>query len=116
MAADVAFGLFAVDQPLLGQLHGLGNRRQAEGILVDANTEVELRRIGVCSIRIEQTENRVAGHPCHVSELFHLRPSAFFATSSVRAAMMKSLRCRPLIEWLHQVTVTLPHSVSRPGW
>ena len=33
----------------------------------------------------------------------------------VRAAMMKSLRCSPLIEWLHQVTVTLPHSMSRPG-
>ena len=46
----------------------------------------------------------------------YLIPSAPFATSSVLAAMMKSLRCRPLIEWLHQVTVTLPHSVSSPGW
>ena len=45
----------------------------------------------------------------------YLIPSAPFATSSVRAAMMKSLRCRPFIEWLHQVTVTLPHSVSSPG-
>ena len=37
------------------------------------------------------------------------------ASVSVRAAMMKSLRCRPRILWLHQVTVTLPHSVSRAG-
>jgi len=34
---------------------------------------------------------------------------------SVLAAMMKSLRCRPLILCVHQVTVTLPHSVSNAG-
>ncbi len=36
-------------------------------------------------------------------------------TSSVLAAQIKSFLCKPLIEWLHQVTVTLPHSVNRPG-
>src|SRR5712692_4367794 len=30
--------------------------------------------------------------------------------------MMKSLRCRPPILWVHHVTVTLPHSVSKAGW
>ena len=29
--------------------------------------------------------------------------------------MMKSLRCRPPILWVHQLTVTLPHSVSSDG-
>ena len=116
MAADVALGLFALDQPLLGELDRLGNRRQAQGVLVDADAEVELGRIRIGAIGVEQAEDRVARDSRNVAEMLHLRPSAVFATSSVRAAMMKSLRCRPLIEWLHQVTVTLPHSVSRPGW
>jgi hypothetical protein len=34
---------------------------------------------------------------------------------SVFAAMMKSLRWSPLILWVHQVTVTRPHSVSSAG-
>lgn len=34
---------------------------------------------------------------------------------SVLAAMMKSLRCRPLILCDHQVTITLPHSVVSLG-
>src|SRR5207247_11483084 len=37
------------------------------------------------------------------------------SSSSVFAAMMKSLRCRPLILCVHQVTVVLPHSVSSAG-
>src|SRR5690606_31340988 len=37
-------------------------------------------------------------------------PVDWRASSSVRAAMIKSLRCRPPILWVHQVTVTLPHS------
>jgi len=36
-------------------------------------------------------------------------------TSSVRAAMMKSLWWSPPILWVHQVTVTAPHSVSTVG-
>ena len=36
-------------------------------------------------------------------------------TLSVFAAMMKSLRCKPLILCVHQVTVTLPHSVRIVG-
>src|SRR3712207_6983618 len=30
--------------------------------------------------------------------------------------MMKSFRCRPPILCVHQVTVTLPHSVNSAGW
>src|SRR5215203_481430 len=37
-------------------------------------------------------------------------------SSSVLAAMMKSFRCRPPILCVHQLTVTLPHSVSSAGW
>ena len=33
----------------------------------------------------------------------------------VFAAMTKSLMCRPLILWVHQVTVTRPHSVRSAG-
>ncbi len=36
--------------------------------------------------------------------------------ASVLAAMMKSFLWRPRILWVHQVTVTLPHSVRRAGW
>src|SRR5215203_3490205 len=43
----------------------------------------------------------------------YLRPSE---TSSVRAAIMKSFRCKPPILCVHQVTVTLPHSVNSAGW
>jgi hypothetical protein len=35
--------------------------------------------------------------------------------ASVFDAIMKSLRCRPPILWVHHVTVTLPHSVKRAG-
>jgi hypothetical protein len=35
---------------------------------------------------------------------------------SVLAAMMKSLRCSPLIAWVHQETVTFPYSVRMAGW
>ena len=37
-------------------------------------------------------------------------------SSSVLADMMKSFRWSPSILWVHQVTVTLPHSVKRAGW
>jgi hypothetical protein len=37
------------------------------------------------------------------------------ANASVFAAMMKSFRWSPRILWVHQVTVTRPHSVSRAG-
>ena len=115
MTADVAFGQLGGDQTLFGQFHCLGNRRDALGILVDTHAQVELGRIGIGAIGVEQAQDGIAGYPSDLAEMPHLRPSALLATSSVRAAMMKSLRCRPLIEWLHQVTVTLPHSVSRPG-
>ncbi len=36
-------------------------------------------------------------------------------SASVFAAMMKSFRWSPRILWVHQVTVTRPHSVSRAG-
>ena len=115
VATDVGLGVLAFDQPRFGDFHRLGDRRQALGILVDAHAEVELARVGILRVGLHQAEDRVAGHPADGVEVHYLRPSAVLATSSVRAAMMKSLRCRPLIEWLHQVTVTLPHSVSRPG-
>jgi hypothetical protein len=38
------------------------------------------------------------------------------ASTSVLAAMMKSFRWSPRILWVHQVTVTRPHSVRRAGW
>src|SRR5712692_6587479 len=38
------------------------------------------------------------------------------ARASVFAAMMKSFRWSPWILWVHQVTVTRPHSVRRAGW
>src|SRR5881296_605301 len=38
------------------------------------------------------------------------------ASASVFAAMMKSFRWSPRILWVHQVTVTRPHSVRRAGW
>jgi hypothetical protein len=38
------------------------------------------------------------------------------ANASVFAAMMKSFRWSPRILWVHQVTVTRPHSVRRAGW
>ena len=38
-----------------------------------------------------------------------------FISPSVRAAMMKSLRCKPPILWVHQLTVTLPHSSKIAG-
>jgi hypothetical protein len=38
------------------------------------------------------------------------------AASSVFAAMMKSLRCRPRILCVHHVTVPLPYSVRIAGW
>jgi hypothetical protein len=44
----------------------------------------------------------------------HVTPYA--ASRSVFAAMMKSLRCRPRILCVHQLTVTLPHSVRMAGW
>lgn len=37
------------------------------------------------------------------------------ATSSVLAAITKSLRCSPRILCVHHVTVTRPHSVSSAG-
>src|SRR5215210_3368528 len=37
-------------------------------------------------------------------------------SSSVLAAMMKPFWCRPPILCVHQLTVTLPHSVSSAGW
>ena len=115
MTADVRFGQLLVHQALFGLFDRLQDRRQAIRVLVDAHAQVELVRVAVLLVGIHQTENRVARHPTYGVEVHYLRPSAVFATSSVRAAMMKSLRCRPLIEWLHQVTVTEPHSVSRPG-
>ena len=115
MTADIGFGLLLIDQALLGQLYRLQDRRQAIGVFIDAHAQVELVRIGILLIGVHQTENRVARYPTNIGKVHYLRPSAVLATSSVRAAMMKSLRCRPLIEWLHQVTVTEPHSVSRPG-
>ncbi len=116
VAADVGLGALAVDQLLLGQLHRTRDRRQALGILVHADPQVQARRVAVQAIRLHQAEDRVAGHAGDSGEMAHLRPSALAASTSVRAAMMKSLRCRPRISWLHQVTVTLPHSVSRAGW
>ncbi|MCY1431442.1 hypothetical protein D9M71_474100 [compost metagenome] len=116
VAADVGLGGFDIHQALFGQLHCMGDRRQALGVLVDTHAQVQLGRVGVKAVRIHQPENGVAGHPADLGEMAHLRPSAVSATWSVRADMMKSLRCRPLASWLHQVTVTLPHSVSRPGW
>ena len=115
MTADIGFGQLLIDQALFGFLDRLQDRRQAIGVLVDAHAQVELVRVAVLLIGVHQTENRVARYPTYGVEVHYLRPSAVLATSSVRAAMMKSLRCRPLIEWLHQVTVTEPHSVSRPG-
>ena len=115
MTADIGFGLLLIDQALLGQLYRMQDRREAIGVFIDAHAQVELVRIGILLIGVHQTENRVARYPTNIGKVHYLRPSAVLATSSVRAAMMKSLRCRPLIEWLHQVTVTEPHSVSRPG-
>src|SRR5215211_8741995 len=37
-------------------------------------------------------------------------------SSSVLAAIMKSFWCSPPILCVHQVTVTLPHSVNNAGW
>ena len=37
------------------------------------------------------------------------------ASASVLAAMMKSLRCSPLILWVYQVTVVLPTRSELPG-
>ncbi|MNZ49355.1 hypothetical protein D3C78_671210 [compost metagenome] len=115
MTADVALAGLLLKQALFGLLDRGRNRRQALGILEHADTEVELVRVAVLGICLHQPEDRIAGYAPDGAEVHYLRPSAVLATSSVRAAMMKSLRCRPLIEWLHQVTVTLPHSVSRPG-
>ena len=115
MATDIGLGHLRVDQALFRQFHRVRNRRQALVVLVDTYAQVELVRVGVLGIQVHQPEDRVAGHAVDGIEMHYLRPSAVLATSSVRAAMMKSLRCRPLMEWLHQVTVTLPHSVSRPG-
>lgn len=44
------------------------------------------------------------------------RQECFAYASSVLAAMMKSLRWSPLIAWVHQLTVTLPHSSTILGW
>src|SRR5450830_946198 len=116
VAANVGLGGLLFHQALLGELHGMWNRCQPLVVLIYAHAEVELVRVGILGIQVHQPEDRVAGHAANRIEMHYLRPSASLATSSVRAAMMKSLRCRPLMEWLHQVTVTLPHSVSRPGW
>ncbi|MNE47290.1 hypothetical protein D3C80_1416890 [compost metagenome] len=115
MAADVALARLLVEQALFGEFDCRWNRRQALGVLEDAHTQVELVRVAVVGVCLHQPQNRITGYAPDRAEVHYLRPSAVLATSSVRAAMMKSLRCRPLIEWLHQVTVTLPHSVSRPG-
>ncbi|MNV36380.1 hypothetical protein D3C71_1278550 [compost metagenome] len=115
VTTDVGLGGLAVHQALLGKFHRLENRRQALGVFIDTHAQIELARVRVLRVGLHQAQNRVARHSTDGVEMHYLRPSASFATSSVRAAMMKSLRCRPLIEWLHQVTVTLPHSVSRPG-
>ena len=115
MAADIALAGLPGHQAPLGLLDRLRHRGQALGILEHPHAQVEPGRIGVLGVGLHQAEDRITRHPGDALEVHHLRPSAVLATSSVRAAMMKSLRCRPLIEWLHQVTVTLPHSVSRPG-
>src|SRR5690606_2358362 len=116
VAADIALGGFAFHQPLLGPLYRARYRRQALSVLVHPHAQVELGWVAICAIGVHQAENRVAGYAVDALEMAHLRPSALAASTSVRAAMMKSLRCRPRISWLHQVTVTLPHSVSRAGW
>ena len=41
--------------------------------------------------------------------------SGYGTSESTFAAMMKSLRCRPLILWVQSVTVTRPHSVKMAG-
>ncbi|MND86470.1 hypothetical protein D3C80_784360 [compost metagenome] len=80
VAADVGLGGLDVHQALLGQLHRMGNRRQALGVLVDAHAQVELGRVGVEAVGIHQTEDGVAGHPADLGEVAHLRPSAVAAT------------------------------------
>src|SRR5690606_4157872 len=116
VATDIGLGLLEVDQAVPGQLHRAGNRRPALGVPVHACNTVQARRVGVQPIGFHQAEDGVARHAGGLGKVAHLRPSALAASTSVRAAMMKSLRCRPRISWLHQVTVTLPHSVSRAGW
>ncbi|MNE37175.1 hypothetical protein D3C80_1310150 [compost metagenome] len=115
MAADIGLAGLPIEQVALGLLDRREYWGQAHGILVDADTQVELVRVRVFGVGLHQAQDRIARYPLDWAEVHYLRPSASLAISSVRAAMMKSLRCRPLIEWLHQVTVTLPHSVSKPG-
>ncbi len=52
-----------------------------------------------------------------MSEKPHLDQKGYSLTAntSQREAQMKSFLCRPLIEWLHHVTVTLPHSNKIEG-
>src|SRR3990167_2196482 len=116
VAADIALSCFAFHQPLFGELYRAWNWRQSLSVLVHAHAQIQLGRVAVSAVGVHQAENRVARHSHNVVEMAHLRPSALAASTSVRAAMMKSLRCRPRISWLHQVTVTLPHSVSSAGW
>src|SRR5262245_57012895 len=57
---------------------------------------------------------RVHGtRPSRISPRATCSPSA--TSASVFAAMTKSFRWSPRILWVHQVTVTCPHSVSRAG-
>ncbi|SQF99722.1 Uncharacterised protein [Paucimonas lemoignei] len=44
------------------------------------------------------TQRRSQPSAAPTQKVYYFRPSAPLATSSVLAAMMKSLRCRPLIE------------------
>src|SRR5258706_15289896 len=53
---------------------------------------------------------RIRREKCRINPAL-LQPS----NRSVLAAMMKSLRCRPLILWVHHWMVTRPHSVMISG-
>ncbi len=81
--------------------------------LVSVDGESNWRRAGVLLLTIASSQS--ARPRSHVRMPPDVRTGSQ-ASRSVLAAAMKSLRCRPRILWVHQVTVTRPHSVSSAGW
>ncbi len=82
---------------------------------VDPDVVVELSarllELGASQVVISDTIG--AAHPGEVRALLSRLVDTVGA--SVLAAQLKSLRFRPPLLWVHQVTVTLPYSVSRAG-
>ena len=86
------------------------------------NVETKLtKRINSLEADLRGRLGRVEGMLEVISE-FHLPPKtagvrrgAYPAASLARAAMMKSLRCSPPMEWVQKRTFVLPHSVVIAG-